>query len=57
MNEEHRRIKKITETVNILLKRAEKRRKAIVEEIRVANDYSYELRMKKRKTIRHDADE
>jgi hypothetical protein len=48
-----RRVKKITETVNVLLKRAEKRKKAIVEEIRATNEYLQELIMKKRTTTRH----
>ncbi|CCI73991.1 ECU10_1465 [Encephalitozoon cuniculi GB-M1] len=49
-----KKIKKITETVNILLKKAEKKRKEIINEIRGVDEYLNSLEQKKKRLTRND---
>lgn len=39
MCDSSKRIKRITEAVNVLLRRAEKRRRAVIDEIRAVDEY------------------
>ncbi|AHL30162.1 uncharacterized protein Eint_101415 [Encephalitozoon intestinalis ATCC 50506] len=54
MYDNNKKIKRILEIVNILLRRAEKRRKAIIDEIRAVDEYLKELEQRKKRLTRHD---
>lgn len=49
-----KKVKGIAENVNILLKKAEKRRKAIIDEIRAVDEYLKVLEQKKKRCGRRD---
>ncbi|KAG5860312.1 hypothetical protein KMI_02g04050 [Encephalitozoon hellem] len=51
-----KKIRGIAENVNILLKKAEKRRKSIIDEIRAVDEYLKELEQKKKRRDRRDQD-
>ncbi|AHL28974.1 hypothetical protein EHEL_101485 [Encephalitozoon hellem ATCC 50504] len=51
-----KKIRGIAENVNILLKKAEKRRKSIIDEIRAVDEYLKELEQKKKRRGRRDQD-